>query len=70
MFYRHHIRVDKATLPNSAFDAICEIAPEGEKPYGFHLQVDSEELDGGQPRSGLDAADRPPVATLVDPLAR
>src|ERR1035438_7665734 len=48
MKYRHFLRVDEAMLPSSAFAAICAIAPEGCKHYGFHLQIDSESPDGGE----------------------
>ena len=48
MKYRHFLQVNEATLPKSAFDEICAIAPEGRKPYGFDHQIDSDFSDGGE----------------------
>jgi hypothetical protein len=48
MKYRHFLQVNEATLPKSAFAEICAIAPEGLKPYGFKLQIDSDFPDGGE----------------------
>lgn len=45
--YRHFLRINESQLPKLAFSRICDLAPDAKKPYGFHLQIDSESPDGG-----------------------
>jgi hypothetical protein len=47
MRYRHHLRIDRESLPSRAFDDICAIAPKGLKQSGnIQLQIDAESPNG------------------------
>jgi hypothetical protein len=48
MWYRHHLAVDENSLPKEAYEEICALAPEARKHYGFHLQLDTDAVDGGE----------------------
>ena len=47
MTYRHDIRVYPNTLRRDAYEELCRLAPSAQTNYGFHLQFDTDALDGG-----------------------
>lgn len=48
MKYRHFISIDTGILPDSQFEAVCSLSPEGRTERGFRLTIDSDRPDGGE----------------------